>query len=777
VATLLRVVGYLSIPVLLISVGMTVRSIRREQAVTVTVRSAMLPMIIVSVMLWIYLVLLGVTSSAAATWLPFAAGIAFGLWWTTRTTRLTVSDGRVLGAKTAWVLLPWAISMSLTQGLALTESSLTVPVGFTVLFAVSGLVIGENVAVLQRRARLLGGNPAAPAVAALLLAFVVIGMPGVAHAADLSFQKIANGGEPSVTVEVSGSGQGYYGDSISTFFRNDTGRTITIEVETGLQLVPRDATAQTMITVGQTIEIPPGGSTVLLQAFCGEMHDRAPGAGDTFDVRDRIDDTELLRVLEEMRRTGLGGTYDSQQLVWHFSDDNDVSSNSAAQEILRASRTRPIRDDADRSAGAIAVFNGAIAIGLTRTDGRRLLTGAGALKHLTLRGAGTVTIPVIGEDGITRDKLFVLPPEERPHDAAAIAFTTKDMTDPATGETVTVIDDTRQVEVLRKPLLPPPADKADAEPLPPEEKPAEPAGPKKIADDEVKRIVTWGVKNNRTPADIQRDVDARNETLGGSGTVSLPDPPKRITLPQGEVTLAAAEHTEYLKRAENMADRLDNARIVRGTFEGLQTKMRRWSAADKAVIVRWILGTKQIYDQALLMNDPGPWMARSGGFGTVDEMLEVGYGRPTWTSYDTRKFGSHTEAVEAWKRQPGGSWSKFQEERARVMQQARDKLRKMIPRTTAAPEPPAATVKEAIGRIPTRVFVGPNVDVPVELLPSTSPAANDLSWYNRPAHEMSQLLKAQQHGQEYLRVTNQQLQRFMEYERGLAARIGTPGNP
>lgn len=351
------------------------------------------------------------------------------------------------------------------------------------------------------------------------------------------------------------------------------------------------------------------------------------------------------------------------------------------------------------------------------------------------------------------------------------------MTDPATGEIVTVIDDTHQVEVLRRPLLPPPADKVDAEPLPPEEKPAEPAGPKKIADDEVKRIVTWGVKNNRTPEDIQRDVDARNETLGGTGTVSLPDPPKRITLPQGEVTLAAAEHAEYLKRAEDMADRLDNARIVRGTFEGLQTKMRRWSAADKAVIVRWILGTKQIYDQALLMNDPGPWMARSGGFGTVDEMLEVGYGRPTWTNYDTRKFGSHTEAVEAWKRQPGGSWSKFQEERARVMQQARDKLRKMIPRTTAAPEPPAATVKEAISRIPTRVFVGPNVDVPVELLPSTSPAANDLSWYNRPAHEMSQLLKAQQQGQEYLRVTNQELQRFMEYERGLATRIGTPGNP
>ena len=103
----------------------------------------------VAVMLFVYVVLLGVTTSGATTWLPLIGGALGGLWWNGKTTKLTLQDGRVLGAKTLWVLMPWAISMSLTQGLALAESSLTVPVGFTMLFAVSGLVFGENVGLLD----------------------------------------------------------------------------------------------------------------------------------------------------------------------------------------------------------------------------------------------------------------------------------------------------------------------------------------------------------------------------------------------------------------------------------------------------------------------------------------------------------------------------------------------------------------------------------------------------------------------------------------------------
>ena len=352
-ATVLRVVGYLSIPVLLISVGLTVRSIRREQAVAVTVRSSLIPMAFVAVMLFVYVVLLGVTTSGTTTWLPLIAGAVGGLWWNSKTTKLTLQDGRVLGAKTLWVLMPWAISMSLTQGLALAESSLTVPVGFTMMFAVSGLVFGENVGLLQRRARLLGGgSPVGPAVAAALIGFVVIGLPGVAQAADYSFEKIANGEEPSVGVDISGSGQGYYGDSISAFFRNDTGRTITVEVETGLQLVPANASVQTMLTLGQTVTVPPGGTSVLIKAFCGEMHDSAPGAGDTFTVQGRVDDPDLLRSMQEMKRRNMGDSRDAQDLVWFHRDGNDISGNPIALDLLEAGKRTPAREDAEKSAGA-----------------------------------------------------------------------------------------------------------------------------------------------------------------------------------------------------------------------------------------------------------------------------------------------------------------------------------------------------------------------------------------------------------------------------------------
>lgn len=769
-ATVLPIIGYLSIPVLLVSVGLTIRSIRRERAVALTVRSSVIPVVFVVATLVGYIAFIGVATSALTTWLPLLGGVMAGLWWNRATTRLTVRAGSVVGVKTAWVLLPWALSITLTQSLALAESSLTVPVGFTLLFTFSGLVIGEQIGLLQRRARLLGSAPpVAPAVAALLVLFLVMGLPGIAAAADYSFEKIANGEEPYVTVELSGSGQGYYGDSISAFFTNNTGRTITIEVGSGLQLVPRDSSVQTMLTVGQTIEVPPGGHSRLIKAFCGEMHDRAPGAGDTFDVRGEVEDPALVRALEEMRRRDLGDSRDGQDLVWHFRDGYDISGNPAAQELLDAAGRAPTREDAGKSGAAVAVIGGGLAGGLTGTDKRRLLTGPHALKQLTLRGATTRTIPVVDpETGLTSDRVFVLPPDAPPHDAEAMSFTTRDVIDAASGESVTVIDDRQEVQVLMRPLLPPqPAEPTpvEAPPPAPEEAPV-PAGPvKKIEDDEVQRIVDWGVEHNRTPEDIQRDVDERNESLGGNGAVPIPQPPQRITLPQGEVTLSPAEHAEYVRRATRMADLLDNARIYRETMETLAGRARFWSAVDKAVIVRWIAGTKQIYDQGLIMNDPSPTLARQGGFSSVEDMLVSKYGKPTWMTYETHKHGSLAEAVEAWKREQGGGWSRYQADRARAMQEARDKLRTMLAPTRRTGEPPT---------LPERIFVGPNVEVPTELLPTRTPAVNRMSWYNRPAHELSQILKAQEQGRAYLRGVRGELQRFLDYEAGLARRIPTP---
>jgi len=770
-ATVLQIVGYLSIPVLLVSVGLTIRSIRRERAVTLTVRSAAIPILFVATSLVGYIAFIGVATSALTTWLPLLGGIVAGLWWNRATTRLTVREGRVVGVKTAWVLLPWALSITLTQSLALAESSLTVPVGFTLLFTFSGLVIGEQMGLLQRRAELLGRTPpVAPAAAVLLIAFLVIGLPGVAAAADYSFEKVANGEEPYVTVELSGSGQGYYGDSISAFFTNNTGRTITVEVGSGLQLVPRDSSVQTMLTVGQTIEVPPGGHSRLIKAFCGEMHDRAPGAGDTFDVRGEVDDPALVRALEEMRRRDLGDSREGQDLVWHFRDGYDISGNPAAQELLDATGRAPTRENAGKSGAAVAVIGGGLAGGLAGTDKRRLLTGPHALKQLTLRGATVRTIPTVDtETGITTDKVFVVPPDEIPPDAEAISFTTRDIVDPTTGESVTVIDDRQEVQVLMRPLLPPQASEptvVEAPPPAPEEAPVATGPVKKIEDDEVERIVDWGVKNNRSPEDIQRDVDERNESLGGNGPVVIPEPPQRITLPQGEVTLSPAEHAEYLQRAKRMADLLDNARIYREAMEKLAGRARFWSAVDKAVVVRWIAGTKQIYDQGLIMNDPGPSLARKGGFDSVEDMLVTGYGKPTWTSFDTRRHGSLTEAIEAWKQEQGGGWSQYQADRARAMQEARDKLQTMLAPTRKTGETPT---------LPERVFVGPNVEVPTELLPTKSPAVNKMSWYNRPAHELSRILKAQQQGQQYLRGVRTELQQFLEYEADLARRIPTPG--
>jgi len=130
---------------------------------------------------------------------------------------------------------------------------------------------------------------------------------------------------------------------------------------------------------------------------------------------------DLLRSMQEMKRRNMGDSRDAQDLIWFHSDGNDISSNPIALDLLEAGKRTPAREDAEKSAGAVAVLGGSAAIGLTRTDDRRLLTGSHALKHLTVRGALTRTIPVLDPDtGLMRDKVFVLPPEAPPDDAEAI---------------------------------------------------------------------------------------------------------------------------------------------------------------------------------------------------------------------------------------------------------------------------------------------------------------------------------------------------------------------
>lgn len=794
-AVVFLILGYLSIPVLIVSVGFTIRSIRREQQVTITNRSLLIPMVVVGVIVLTYVTLLDVTTTATTTWLPLVGGAAAGWWWCHATTRLTFDGSRVLGAKTVWVLVPWVTSMVLTQALALAQSELTVSLGFPVLFAASGLTLGEHAGLFRLRSRLLTGRPSPPAPAAaaavLLIAFIVAGLPGIAAAETYDFEKIATGQEPSVHVEqIIGSGRGYYGDSISVFIRNDTGHTITVEVPTGLRLVPADAGVQEMVTVGQTLEVPPGGSSHLIKAFCGEMHDRAPGGADTFEVRGEVEES-LKRALTQIRRDNLGDSRDAQDYVWYLRDGQDISGNQVAQDLLEASKRTPLRRDAEESGAAIALIGGCTAAGLTGTDRRRLLLGPHALKQLTLRGARTRTIAVVDpETGEVTDKVFVLPPGAPPSDGEAMAFTTKTITDPSTGESVLVIDDEQEVQLLLKPLLPrrvpePIADGADGtDDAGGTEKPEPPKQSKQIDDDDAKRIVEWGVEHNRPPDEIQRDLDARNESLGGSGTVPIPQALKRITLPQGEITLTAAEYEEYLRRATHLEHVLSNAKIYRDLMRDWAGKARFWSGADRLVVYRWIAATKQVYDMGLRMNQPELYLARKGGFGGVEDMLTNKYGKPTWTSYDTRHHASLDHAIQAWKQEQGGGWSHLQEDRSRTITEARENLRTMVPKTAPTGETPT---------LPERVFVGPTVDAPKRLWPSewgpsvepytgkviqpkAGPPVSKLSWLNRPVRELQDVMKMQQQGIEYMRGARLEMQDFLKYEADLAQRIRPLGD-
>jgi len=149
---LYKIVGLVSIPLLVVSTLMMVRSIRRAQRITS--RSLIFQLAFSPAFLLMYSLLLGV--QVAVKWaLPLMMlGIGLGSIWA-QSTDLSLRGRNVYGARSVWYLLLWCTTYGVTQLLALFTTDGAVAGGLATMLFSTGSAIGMNGNLLLRRSWLL----------------------------------------------------------------------------------------------------------------------------------------------------------------------------------------------------------------------------------------------------------------------------------------------------------------------------------------------------------------------------------------------------------------------------------------------------------------------------------------------------------------------------------------------------------------------------------------------------------------------------------------------
>jgi hypothetical protein len=153
---LLKIVGFVSIPLVIVSVLMMVRSINRSHRITS--RSLLLQLAISPTILVIYSLLLGVT--VAFKWaIPLTLlGLGLGSIWG-QTTNLRLRGSQAYGARSVWYLLLWCATYTATQLLALFATDGATAVALATMVFSTGTAVGMNANLLLRRSWLLSTAP------------------------------------------------------------------------------------------------------------------------------------------------------------------------------------------------------------------------------------------------------------------------------------------------------------------------------------------------------------------------------------------------------------------------------------------------------------------------------------------------------------------------------------------------------------------------------------------------------------------------------------------
>jgi len=217
----------------------------------------------------------------------------------------------------------------------------------------------------------------------------------------------------------------------------------------------------------------------------------------------------------------------------------------------------------------------------TATPGTRILSGANALNWLIKHGFVTSDGKPLPQFNDLRSEM--LSTGASSHDSLLVIGGDWDLRnqDAPLGR-VTII--------VREPVAP------EQDPPRREETP-QPAGPDvvRLSRAEIEHIVNWGVKHNRSPEDIQKDLNEANETAGGSGEV--PRGVDSVETPLGPVTAPTRDIRKYQELVRQIEK--NRQEIVEFQEEGreLNNREQTWIAFKEAWFFRMLTGLDDLVSE------------------------------------------------------------------------------------------------------------------------------------------------------------------------------------
>ncbi|MBN1856073.1 MAG: hypothetical protein JW846_03870 [Dehalococcoidia bacterium] len=148
----LKIVGFLSIPMVLFSTFMMVRSIGRARRITR--KSLYIQLGLSPVFFIVYSILLGL--SIAFKWaVPLVIlGLGVGGFWA-QSTDLSLRGSHVMGTRSTWYVILWGVSFAVTQAMALFASEGATAAGLATMCFSMGTAVGMNASLLLRHMLLL----------------------------------------------------------------------------------------------------------------------------------------------------------------------------------------------------------------------------------------------------------------------------------------------------------------------------------------------------------------------------------------------------------------------------------------------------------------------------------------------------------------------------------------------------------------------------------------------------------------------------------------------
>jgi len=153
--TVMIVLGWLSLPLFVVSLFFMVRMIRKEHPL----KSGLLGMQAAApvFLLVVYVLFLSLTSSWLAGIAAAVLGLAVGVGWSF-TTKMERREGKAIGRRSGLYLAVWGLSFIITQAMVMSVPTDTAAYAAITMYFSAGLTLGVNGLLAIRAQKVMAGE-------------------------------------------------------------------------------------------------------------------------------------------------------------------------------------------------------------------------------------------------------------------------------------------------------------------------------------------------------------------------------------------------------------------------------------------------------------------------------------------------------------------------------------------------------------------------------------------------------------------------------------------